>query len=187
MKCKSYVISYQLSPPFLELLLALKVVSRPPPLKSPFHSRVRSHITFTLMPPVRWGGGHQAQQHQRHCLLTRIPPVRSHLSYSSRLESHPTPTPPPLDKKTSVPQFGELKRANALDPKRYGSGDRWRRRNLLVQVGMSAAVPQGGQEGVLFCHAAGWRGGGGGVVRGGRRGDSCGDQGSTAAIIHLPS
>lgn len=57
-----------------------------------------------------------------------------------------------------MPQFGELKRANALDPKRYGSGDRWRRRNLLVHVGMSAAVPQGGPEGVLFCHAAGWRG-----------------------------
>lgn len=27
--------------------------------------------------------------------------------------------------------------------------------------GVSAAVPQGGQEGVLFCHAAGWRGEGG--------------------------
>lgn len=80
-------------------------------------------------------------------------------------------------KKTSVPQFGYLKRAKAWNRKRYGGRDRWRCLNLLVQVEMRAAQPWGG----LFCHAG--RGG----VEGGRRGDSAGDQGSTAPIIHLPS
>lgn len=65
------------------------------------------------------------------------------------------------------------KKGKSSELQEDGSRDRLKCLNLLVQVGMKAATPQGG----LFCHAG----------SGGQRGDSSGDQGSTAAIIHLLS
>lgn len=68
-------------------------------------------------------------------------------------------------KKRSVPQFGGAKGQSF-------------QRGTLGSIEMSEPVSASGDEGGravgrgLFCHA-------------GTRGDSCGDQGSTAAIIHL--